>query len=176
MNNFLIINTNPMKEVKFSITIKDVEKLEKAHKKSGGDILTDANEPLELLCRYCGFWSYNDYTENNHDYINEQEEELLNELDYQIAFIDILNEQAKEKYKKDINLFDEKVKEYQEKQIKYYKESECFIVSDILESEMSKKLGFFHDSLFNEYLNGTRSGDGVLSRIEEKIETLEFLK
>lgn len=167
--------------MKFTITIEDVEQLQNAIPKvmktgykweqyeTYEYILTDWNEPLQLLATAHDLLTYNEVEENSFDYIDEQKKSIINNLDYASAFLSIASNEDKLMYADDISLYNSALNEFIENQKEQLLEWDWFD-NKLLNDEYHKDVEDIYKSLWKEYINGDYHNDGIKSLIIKRIE------
>ena len=175
-----------MSTITFTITIKDIEALQATQptyeatshtgeKRQAPYLLTDNDEPFDLLCKYSNVWTYNEWEENNYEYTDENLDHAIENLKFKKAFLSTLTNEARMNYANDIHLFNTDLQSFTNEYIELYKQNRQ---SDntILQEEFSKEELSFYESQYKEYLNGVRSNPGALQEVKDymNIESLDL--
>lgn len=113
-------------------------------------MLTDTGSPLDFFLLVHDLWTYNDYEDNNIDYIGEQKDYIIKNLNYKTAFISSLTNEKKEEYKKDIGKYKKDLEEWTEKQAEELQEDGG---AELLHAEYQKELDDFYDDFYKNFIN-----------------------
>lgn len=128
-------------------------------------LLTDNESPLDLFLLAHDLWTYNEYEENNLDYISEQENYIENNLDYKKAFLSTLSEEQKAFYRENIEQYEDDFWTFEEKQKELIRDGEAL---QILQEEKEKDLTEFYRDTYKTFLNGDYRDGGALDALKHK--------
>lgn len=167
-----------MKTQAFEISIADIEALQKTVKrleaKPWSDykpyeyLLTDTDQPLDLLC--IAFWhrTQNEAEEQCREDRNQAESFSCSELNYSKAFISTLTKQQRIALADNIPEYDKQLEEFETKEKENF-ERDCEFDHKDLQNEHQKNMDRYYKHFTHEYLYGDRSNDGVIQLLKRDL-------